>query len=100
VAVAQGRGTLLGWVHAEQRLNLESGERGELVGLVVGGVARRAGVGRALVHAAERWAAARNLAAIVVRSNVVRPESHAFYRRLGYEPTKTQQVYRKALKPA
>jgi GNAT superfamily N-acetyltransferase len=98
VAVAEASGALLGWVHAEHRVNLESGERAELVGLVVSASARRSGVGSALVAAAEAWAAARGLASIVVRSNVVRPESHAFYRRIGYEPTKAQQVYARTLR--
>ena len=32
-------------------------------------------------------------AEIVVRSNVVRPESHPFYEKIGYERKKTQHVY-------
>lgn len=34
---------------------------------------------------------------ISVRSNINRAESHPFYRKLGYELKKTQQVYRKRL---
>ena len=34
---------------------------------------------------------------IVVRSNVVRPESHPFYEKIGYERKKTQHVYARSL---
>jgi hypothetical protein len=34
---------------------------------------------------------------IVVRSNVLRPESHGFYESLGYIRTKSQHVYSKCL---
>ncbi|MDP3859393.1 MAG: GNAT family N-acetyltransferase [Stagnimonas sp.] len=97
VAVAESGGALVGWVAAEQRLLLESGERAELVGLVVGAAARRSGAGSALVAAAEGWASSRKLTMICVRSNVSRPESHPFYERLGYVRRKTQHVYLKPL---
>ena len=35
--------------------------------------------------------------AVFLRSNVARPEAHAFYPALGFERSKTQHVYRKAL---
>lgn len=97
IAVAEASSTLVGWVAAERRLLLESGERAELVGLVVDRAARRTGIGRALVAAAEQWAAARRLQVISVRSNVARAESHPFYERLGYHRIKTQHAYAKQL---
>ena len=56
-----------------------------------------AGIGRALVIEAERWVVRIGAAAIVVRSNVHREESHAFYSSLGYTAAKRQIVYRKRL---
>lgn len=97
VAVAELEGRVLGWVHAEHRFSMETGDKAELVGLVVGAAARRSGVGSLLVQAAEEWATHRGLSAMVVRSNVVRPESHAFYKRIGYSQSKTQHVYAKPL---
>ena len=82
------------FVHAEVTRTLSSGAQVELVNLAVSAAARRLGLGRALVHAVEAWAVDRGLGAVVVRSNVVRPESHAFYAGLGYTRTKTQHVYR------
>jgi GNAT superfamily N-acetyltransferase len=99
VVVAQGDDGLLGWIAVERRLTLESGERIEIVGLVVSAVAKRSGVGRALVANAEHWALAQGFDSIAVRSNVARAESHPFYEGLGYVRRKTQHVYSKPLGP-
>jgi len=98
VLVAQdGEGQLCGWLQAHASEVLESGFRVEIVGLIVTERLRRHGAGRLLVEAAERWAGEIGAQAIVVRSNVNRQESHAFYPALGYAKTKTQSVYRKAI---
>ena len=97
IAVAASRAQLLGWMHVEHRFSLEGADRAELMGLVVDSSARRGGVGRALVSAAEKWALARGLPAMTVRSNAAREHSHPFYEALGYAREKTQHVYRKAL---
>src|SRR6267378_766958 len=72
VAVAEVDGTVVGWVQAEQRFSIETGDKAELVGLIVNAATRRSGVGRLLVQAAEEWATGRGLRSIVVRSNVIR----------------------------
>lgn len=97
IAVAEVSSRVVGWIAAERRLILESGERVEIVGLVVSATARRAGVGAALVHAAEAWAKGQGFQALSVRSNVARVEAHPFYERLGYSRTKTQHAYTKQL---
>ncbi len=91
-------GAIAGWIHAGEEELLESGPRCEIFGLVVDEAFRGHGAGRLLVTAAERWAADRGLSRVTVRSNVVRDGSHPFYLRLGYERSKTQHVYRKALR--
>ena len=98
IAVAEDASVIVGWVAAEQRLVLESGERAEIVGLVVSAGNRRAGIGTTLVQAAEAWARSRGFADISVRSNVLRDAAHEFYERLGYTRIKTQHAYRKTLK--
>lgn len=101
IAVACGpQSRLFGWVAAEHRLLLESGERVEIVGLVIDRSFRRKGVGKALVSAAECWTAARGLAKIFVRSNIVRSGAHHFYEGIGYERTKTQHAYTKTVSVA
>ena len=97
VAVSDADRHLAGFIALEQRITLESGERVEIVGLVVDADARRGGVGRSLVTAAEQWAGDHGLDEVFLRSNVVRPEAHPFYEGLGYTRTKTQHAYRKRL---
>lgn len=98
ILLAEMDGSIAGWAHVERRVNLESGDRAELMGLVVDAQFRRAGIGKRLVEAVEIWAASRDLHVMVVRSNAAREASHVFYRRLGYEFIKTQHVYQKALR--
>lgn len=98
VAVAPS-GEVVGWIHALELELLEVERHCEIAGLVVDAAYRGQGVGRQLVEAAERWAAARGHGEMSVRSNVVRIESHPFYERMGYRRIKTQHAYRKALGP-
>jgi len=90
-------GVVIGWIQAHASHVIESGFRVEITGLIVSPDVRRCGVGRALVSRAEEWARQIAAEAIVVRSNVQRVESHAFYPALGYNVSKTQTVYRKKL---
>ena len=60
---------------------------GVLTVLVVDERARGAGLGAALVAAAEHGFAARGCGVVEVASHRARTRAHAFYQRLGYEPT-------------
>ncbi len=96
--VAEGAdGMLLGWIHVQTVHGIESDPHAEVGGLVVDEAARRRGVGRALMAAVERWAAAQGLREVALRSNVIRDDAHAFYRGLGYDCPKTQHRFRKRL---
>ena len=97
VMVAAGpNDRLSGVIMAEHRVLLLYGPQVEIMGLSVGSDMRRMGVGRALVKAVEAWARQFGDRQIVVRSNVIRPESHPFYEKIGYERKKTQHVYAKS----
>jgi GNAT superfamily N-acetyltransferase len=100
VFVAERNGEVVGWTHGAEQETLELGCRGEIWGLVVAENERGRGVGRRLIEAVEKWARDRGLENMSVRSNVVRPESHPFYERIGYTRYKTQHAYRKQLRDA
>jgi GNAT superfamily N-acetyltransferase len=97
VWVAERREAIVGWIHVADRELLDSGRHCEILALIVDPGRRRAGIGQRLVEAVERWSTGRGVARLVVRSNVVRAESHPFYARVGFARTKTQHVYRKDL---
>lgn len=97
VLVAEVDGNICGWLQAQSAEIIESGFRVEIVGLIVDEGVRRRGVGRRLVEGAENWAASLGAQAVVVRTNIVRAESHIFYSAMGYRQTKTQHVYRKVV---
>ncbi|WP_058835847.1 GNAT family N-acetyltransferase [Luteimonas abyssi] len=87
----------VGLVALERRLILESGDRTELIALVVDRAVRRRGVARQLVDEAIRIAGAWGSDALFLRSNIARTEAHAFYPALGFAHAKTQHVYTRAL---
>ena len=98
VCVAETEGSrIAGWMHLHVYRTLEGDAQVEILGLVVDSESRRQGVGRALMAEAERWARARGVAAIRLRSNIVRAGAHAFYQALGFRIIKTQHAFEKRL---
>jgi GNAT superfamily N-acetyltransferase len=77
---------------------LEHEPRADIRALVVDEDHRSTGIGERLVEEAERWSRNRRLSMIRVRSNVKRDRARRFYERLGYEVTKTANVFEKALR--
>ncbi len=91
--VAIHRDVVNGWIHVYRVLLLESPPYAEIGGLVVDKLARRVGIGRALVGEARGWAQRHGLVRLRVRSNVAREEAHAFYPALGFSWIKTTHNY-------
>lgn len=87
----------IGWIHVERLRHLGTDHEACLMGLVVDESHRSAGVGSALLAAAESWAEACGAVRVTVRSRVARERAHSFYQRHGYAIVKTSYVFRKAL---
>lgn len=60
---------------------------GKIIALVVSKKQRRSGVGRALIAAAERDFARRNVTRLTLTTRFERDEAHRFYEALGYSRT-------------
>ena len=88
---------LLGWIHVSVIETMESESFAEIRGLVVSESYRGSGIGRQLVAAAEQWAHKKHCSRIRVRTNIVRIDAHAFYKKLGFVSKKTQHVFDKSL---
>lgn len=95
--VAESNGRVEGWIQVSLPRIFETPRQAEIAGLIVDEGARGAGLGRALVAAAEDWARAQGCRAIRVRSNVVRERARTFYEREGFVVIKTQRVFEKPL---
>jgi GNAT superfamily N-acetyltransferase len=95
--VEDSSGRVAGWVHIGIGKWLESAGWAEVGGLVIDDEQRGRGLGSLLMQWAERWAKAHGMKYVRLRSNVVRKDAHRFYRKLGYEITKTQHAFQKIL---
>jgi GNAT superfamily N-acetyltransferase len=87
----------IGWCHVETRRTLVEPMSALIVGLVIGEGHRSAGIGAALLAAAEAWARARGCKRLVVATRITRERAHRFYAREGYEVSKTSYFLTKAL---
>ena len=98
IVAAPGSKAIVGFAELRRLPSLLLGQaEAELIALVVDERARRSGVGRALMEAAEEWTRSSGCRFLRLRTQVSRLEAHAFYERLGYARLKTQHVYRKEL---
>jgi GNAT superfamily N-acetyltransferase len=84
IIVAEEGGAVVGVLHVFERPALDKGCEAVVQALVVDDSVRSRGVGEALMHEAEAWAASRGLAATSLYTSIKRDRAHAFYERLGY----------------
>jgi GNAT superfamily N-acetyltransferase len=96
VAVTEGAG-VVGFVHALEKRLIVNEPFVELGGLIVAAGARRRGAARLLIEAVERWATARGVDLLRVRTRKEREVADVAYRRCGFELEKEQRVFTKRL---
>lgn len=96
---AESGARVVGLLHVFVRPAVENPREAVVEALVVADDCRRAGVGRRLMAAAERWGAERGCRSVALSSNIVRAPAHAFYAALGYRVAATAYVLRKPLPP-
>ena len=97
VFVAEYTGKVIGWVHAHARYLIESHPYIEIGGLIVDGHFRGLRIGKNLVNCCEDWSILLGFEEIRVRTNEKRLETLKFYNKIGFEHTKSQHVFKKAL---
>jgi ribosomal protein S18 acetylase RimI-like enzyme len=97
-AVAVDDGKIVGLIHAFERPALEKPSEAVVQSLVVDSRARKTGVGRALMVAAQAWAQEQGLEHVVLHTRIDRDDARAFYEHLGYERAATAHLMKKSLK--
>ncbi len=86
----------VGLLHAFRRDAIEKPPQVTVQSLVVDASARRLGLARALMEAAEDWAATMGVAELGLSTRIDRAQAHAFYESIGYARVSTAHQYAKA----
>jgi len=81
---------LYGYAHLCITHNLVDSETSVVVAIIVREDRRRQGIGSRLIAAAETWARQSGQSRLLLRTDVVRTNAHAFFVALGYEGSSTQ----------
>ncbi|MGC5323830.1 GNAT family N-acetyltransferase [Brevibacillus sp. SYSU BS000544] len=97
VYVAESNQKLVGWIHANVRLLIESSPFVEICGLVIDSANRGEGIGKQLVKTCEQWAANSGFTKIRVRTNQTRSDAVHFYTRIGFTHKKSQYILDKEI---
>jgi GNAT superfamily N-acetyltransferase len=94
IVVADGSSGVVGLAGACVDHGIEIETYGRITALAVDAKWRRSGVGKLLVREVERWCHERGADRVTLTSGHHRPESHKFYKALGYEATGVRFVKR------
>jgi GNAT superfamily N-acetyltransferase len=90
-------GHTVGWIDVAIHQLLIVEQRAEIEGLIIDEKHRGHGIGQRLIDQAETWAKEKGCKTIYVRSNIIRGDTHVFYKNLGYRNVKTQLAFQKPL---
>ena len=84
---------IIGWIHLEKVYDLIEETKLEVKALIVHEDARGTGVGHALIEHAKLWGKQQGLHTIYLSCNILREQSHEFYKREGFSLTKTSHFF-------
>jgi len=93
IYVLESKESVIGWLHLIFSSRVASADFYEIGGLVIDPHYRRNGLGRALIN----YVAERCQGKIRVRCNESREDAHIFYKSIGFEAIKKQQIYEMSL---
>lgn len=93
VFVAKIDDSIVGWIHGFIALRVETPLFVEIAGLVVAQDFRNQHLGKNLIDAVKEWSSSVEVYKIRVRCNVIRTESHKFYKNVGFSQNKQQMVF-------
>lgn len=97
ILVATEENKVVGFIHVFIKELLEKPLAGENGALAVAEGMQGKGIGKMLLLAGEAWAKEQGCKRLVVKSNVMRQGTHAFYQAVGYTAIKRQVVFEKSL---
>jgi ribosomal protein S18 acetylase RimI-like enzyme len=97
VLIAVSGAQIAGLMHVFVRPAIENPREAVVQAIVVDAAHRRAGIGRSLMAAAERFGTEQQCRSVVLSSNITRAPAHAFYKALGYQVAATSYIFRKPL---
>lgn len=97
VYVAVKNGIVTGFVHVELYQLLYQEDLVNVLGLAVRKDMQKKGYGKRLMQRVEEWAREMHCGAVRLNSAIQRSDAHEFYMALGYENTKVQKRFVKAI---
>ncbi|MDQ8004388.1 MAG: GNAT family N-acetyltransferase [Pedobacter sp.] len=93
IFIAKADNKIVGWLHCLVCLRVESPVFVEITGLVVDEKVRGKQIGKKLIEAGKDWSRSQQISLLRIRCNVVRTESHKFYKALEFSESKEQKVF-------
>lgn len=84
---------IIGWIGVGMSFQIETPAYCVIRGLVVDDHYRNHGVGKMLIEKAKQWSLGKRINKLKLRCNVLRTETHLFYKHLGFKETKQQTVF-------
>lgn len=91
--------TIRGFIHVYGRPAFEKPPQAVIQAIAVDAPARRNGIGKRLIAAAEQWARDQGYGSVTLHASTDRAGAHAFYTALGYHRAATSVLFRRSFAP-